>query len=236
MKATHPDQWNVILPATYCTEWKDGYGVRGWKLDISIGDPAVIASTEETGRQIPTSVFVHDIVDHHLCGLPMSGHRNEAIALNLLSERTASSPIPDYRQMTEEDILRGDVNGEKMVTFLPPHLLAQVPEDTKKDDRMIINYLAERLGKEELKNRLIQHFQDLGKEGYQQAKNVWMATGLDFERRKEIGLCLQALLEQSSAFLKEIAPEELHAEIRLSNNRCGLWLKEVNKEYLCEVH
>jgi hypothetical protein len=236
MKATHPDQWHVILPATYCTEWKDGYGVRGWKLDISIGDPAVIASTEETGRQIPTSVFVHDIVDHHLCGLPMSGHRNEAIALKLLSERTASSPIPDYRQMTEEDILRGDVNGEEMVTFLPPHLLAQVPEEKKKDDRMIINYLVDKLGKEELKNSLIQHFQALGNEGYQQAKNAWMATDLDFERRKEIGLCLQGLLEQSSAFLKEIAPEEIHAEIRLSNERCGLWLKEVNKEYLCKVH
>lgn len=236
MKATHPDQWNVILPATYCTEWKDGYGVRGWKLDISIGDPAVIASTEETGRQIPTSVFVHDIVDHHLCGLAMSGHRNEAIALNLLAKRTASSPIPDYQQMTEEDLLRGHVNGEKMVTFLPPHLLDLVPEKDRKDDRMIINYLAEKLGKEQLKINLIHHFQALGEEGYQRAKKAWIATGLDFGRRHEIGLCLQSLLEQSRAFLMELAPEELHAEIRLSNERCGLWLKEVNKEYLCTVH
>jgi len=235
MKSTNETIWNVSLPATYCSEWKDGYGVRGWKLDVSIHDPAVIASTEETGRQIPTSVFVHDIVDHHLCGLAMSGHRNEAIALNLLAERTGSSPIPDYRQMTEEDILRGDVNGEAMTSFLSKTLMAEVPEANREDGATIIHYLSEKLGRDRLKNMLVDHFKNMGEMGYQKARSSWRSTGLDFLRRKQIGLCLQNLLEESSSFLKKTAPEIAHAEIRLSNEQCSLLLTDSDKEYVCNV-
>jgi len=170
MNVTNIDQWQIRLPASYCTEWQDGYGVRGWKLDVSIGDPAVIASTEETGKQIPTSIFVHDIVDHHLCGLPMSGHRNEAIALRLLHERTGSSPVPDYRQMVEEDILRGNVNGERMTTFLPESLLSLAPMALRENDKTLVNYLIAKLCREELTDRLVKHFAALGEEGYQEAR------------------------------------------------------------------
>jgi hypothetical protein len=235
MKTTYDRHWNVTLPATYCSEWNDGFGARGWKLDVSIGDPAVIASTEATGQRIPTSVFVHDILDHHLCGLPMSGHRNEAIALKLLAERTGSSPVPDYVQMIEEDILLGAVNGEDMISFLPEPLLDKVPEEASKGGRSIIQYLSNLLGKETLKNRLIEHFQTLGEAGYQKARKSWDATGLDFLRREQFGLCIQKLLKDSSPLLTESAPEVLHAEIRLSNKECSLLLKGLGKEYRCHV-
>ena len=225
--------WNVVLPATYCTEWQDGYGVRGWKLDVSLDDPAVIASTEETGARIPTSVFVHDIVDHHLCGLAMSGHRNEAIALNLLSERTGSSPIPDYTQMTEEDILPGQVNGEAMKSFLPDNLVKEVPEAIRNDNAGLIQHLSAELGRARLKDLLIRHFETLGKMGYENAREAWSETGLDFQKRKQIGLCIQKLLEQSSAYLIETRPETLHAEFRLSNDSCCLAITETGKEYYC---
>ncbi len=235
MKSKNDNHWNVRLPATYCSEWQDGFGVRGWKLDVSIGDPAVIASTEETGQRIPTSVFVHDILDHHLCGLPMSGHRNEAIALKLLEERTGSSPVPDYAQMIDEDILPGEVNGEDMLSFLPDTLLDQVPEVARTDGRSIIQYLSELLGKDVLKQSLLEHFHNLGEDGYQQARDSWHATGLDFQRREQIGLCIQRLLENSSQFLKDKAPELVHAEIRLSKEKCSLFLKDINKEYICNA-
>ncbi|MDX1336101.1 MAG: hypothetical protein R3312_09975 [Gammaproteobacteria bacterium] len=225
--------WNVVLPATYCTEWQDGYGVRGWKLDVALNDPAVIASTEETGARIPTSVFVHDIVDHHLCGLAMSGHRNEAIALNLLSERTGSSPIPDYTQMTEEDILPGQINGEPMKSFLPDSLVQEAPESIRNDNIALIQYLAARLGRKQLKELLIRHFEALGKMGYANAREAWIKTGLDFQRRKQIGSCIQELLEQSRPFLIKTSPEILHAEFRLSNDRCCLAISETGKEYYC---
>jgi hypothetical protein len=225
--------WNVVIPATYCTEWQDGYGVRGWKLDVALSDPAVIASTEETGTRIPTSVFVHDIVDHHLCGLAMSGHRNEAIALYLLSRRTGSSPVPDYTQMTEEDILPGHINGEDMMSFLPDKLVKEAPEAIRSDSLLLIQYLSDKLGRIELKALLVRHFEALGKMGYEKARKTWNKTGLDFQKREEIGLCIQGLLEESSAFLIKNTPEILHAEFQLSNDGCCLAMTETGRKYYC---
>ena len=71
----------VRVPCLYRRTWQDGFGARGWKLAGTANDPEVIASTAATGERIPTSVFVHDILDHFLCGLGPSGHRNEAVAL-----------------------------------------------------------------------------------------------------------------------------------------------------------
>jgi hypothetical protein len=48
----------------YGRTWRDGFGARGWKVAGAVNDPEVIASTAETGERIPTSVFVHDILDH----------------------------------------------------------------------------------------------------------------------------------------------------------------------------
>ena len=62
---------DVQLHCCYRSVWQDGFGARGWKLASAIDDPAVIAATAETGERIPTSVFVHDILDHTLCGLAM---------------------------------------------------------------------------------------------------------------------------------------------------------------------
>ncbi|WP_410352766.1 hypothetical protein [Thiohalophilus sp.] len=104
---------------TYKKEWDDGFGARGWKLNATIGDPVIIASTRETGQRIPTSVFVHDILDHFLSGFGVSGHRSEAMALRQLYRRTGSDPRPDYRQLVKEDLFYGMVNGEKLKTFLP---------------------------------------------------------------------------------------------------------------------
>jgi hypothetical protein len=107
---------SVTVPISYCAEWMDGYGARGWKIDMTVDDPEIIASTSETGLHIPTSVLIHDILDHYLCGLPPSGHRNEAIALHQLALRTGADPLPDLAQMVDEDLIHGHVLGETMHT------------------------------------------------------------------------------------------------------------------------
>ena len=219
----------LTLAATYKSAWDDGFGARGWKLDVSIDDPAVIASTSETGEQIPTSVFVHDILDHHLCGLELSGHRNEAIALTLLSSRTGSSPIPDFTQMTEEDILRGNVSGEKMKTFLPDKLTQIVPKKIINDDKLLIGYLTGFIGERTLKNYIVEHFIDLGQSGLSPAQNNWKKTGLNFKQRKSIGLCIQNLLEQSDPELQQDFVESIHGEFQISNNECQLVLENGKK-------
>lgn len=81
---------SVEVSVTYRREWQDGYGARGWKLDVSLDDPEVIASTAEAGLRLPTSVLIQDILDHHLSGLALGGHRNEAVALHQLGLRTGA--------------------------------------------------------------------------------------------------------------------------------------------------
>ena len=119
----------LYIPVTYRREWQDGFGARGWKLDVGIDDEYVIASTAYCGENIPTSVLVHDIVDHYLCGFRLSGHRDEAMALMQMLGRTGTDITPDYAQMVDEDILAGQLNGESLESFLPEDLLALLPAE-----------------------------------------------------------------------------------------------------------
>jgi len=219
---------SVIVPATYKTSWDDGFGARGWKIDASIGDPNVIASTAETGERIPTSVFVHDVLDHHLCGFPLSGHRNEAAALILLSERTGSNPSKDFKQMIEEDILRGQVNGESLYSFLPEKLQSLIPVSMVRDNKLTIGYLIGQLGTDTLKKLLLEQFFYLGKSRKEEAINNWNSTGLSFSKRKQIGLCIQKLLQQTEALLIDKAPEMIHGNFIISDHACSL---EMNHQY-----
>lgn len=209
----------VRIPFSYHREWQDGLGARGWKLDCSIGDPMVIAATAETGEQIPTSVFIHDILDHHLCGLPMSGHRNEAIALIQLARRTGADPQPDFAGMVREDIMQGMVNGESLRSFLPTELSAQLPEGL--DGRAAIDWLAEEIGREVLRERLIRRFFELGEAGAIEAAESYRSHGLDYERRGALGLALQALLVEMDRHALAQAWREAHGEVVLTSVRCG---------------
>lgn len=217
------EYYPVKLAATYKREWDDGFGARGWKLDDSIDDPMVIASTADTGDRIPTSVFVHDILDHHLCGLPLSGHRNEAIALTLLGERTGTSPRPDFKQMTEEDILRGNVNGEKMRHFLPAKLVEKVPAKYRNDDKLLTGFLLGLLGEDRLEKNIIDHFETLGREGYPAAVRTWKTSGLNPDRRSRIGLAIQRLLDILDRLLQTDNYSRLHGYFCLADAACAFY-------------
>ena len=207
----------IYLPVTYKKSWNDGFGARGWKLNASIGDPEIIASTRETGRKINTSVFVHDILDHFLSGFGVSGHRGEAMALIQLSKRTGSDPRSDYEQMVKEDVINGRVNGESLITFLPKQLKELLPSDIDMTNREIINILKQKIDESELNDILVEHFFTLGKAGNPHASASWMALGLDSGKQTEIGLALQNLLEVIDQKAEEMEIEELEGLIRINN-------------------
>ena len=215
-----PSEANITIPFSYSQEWQDGFGARGWKLDSTIGDPAVIAATSASGERIPTSVFVHDILDHYLCGLPMSGHRNEAIAVVQLSSRTGADPRADFAQMVDEDLMQGQVNGESLRCFLPPELLAQLP-DKSLQGRALIDALCKRVGSELLRKKLIHHFYTIGKSGEKQAKQHYLANGLDYHKRHELGLALQQQLSEMDRCALLQGWESAHGEVLLSDHQCG---------------
>lgn len=218
-------QQKVHIPVTYMSSWNDGFGARGWKLDCSIGEPSVIAATAEAGQRIPTSVLVHDMLDHHLCGVDIGGHRNEAVALIQLQKRTGSDPLPDFIQIINEDLMHGRVNGESLHSFLPDDL-KQLLTDVIEDDKQVITLLCDKLGKDWLRQRLLQQFVDIGHEAERSAQQSFEKHGLYYSKRSKIGLCLQTVLREADQLLRERNVEQAHAQFWIDNQQCGLELRQ----------
>lgn len=212
---------SVRVPVTYNAEWQDGYGARGWKLDVAIDDPEVIAATAETGRKLPTSVLVHDILDHHLCGLALGGHRNEAIALHQLGLRTGADPLPDLMQMVDEDLIHGVVVGEPMRTFLTDELRALLPPNLN-EDRTVIEYLSVRMGRDALRQSLLRCLRDIGRDMADAAMVQYRRTGLDPARRGFLGLALQTLLVRIDTRAMSENWHEAHGVFAFSDRLCAL--------------
>ncbi|MCW8935920.1 MAG: hypothetical protein OQK98_14445 [Gammaproteobacteria bacterium] len=219
----------IRLPVTYKKSWDDGFGARGWKLDVTIDDPEIIASTRETGQRINTSVFVHDILDHFLSGFGVSGHRSEAMALIQLAKRTGSDPEPDYEQMVKEDIINGRVNGESLITFLPEQLKDLLPSVCEMTDGEIISYLKQKVSEKKLRDILVEHFFTLGEAGEKHAIASWLTLGLEPKKQTEIGLALQKLLEVIDSRVEEMKIEELKGLIVINNENITFTLQESNR-------
>lgn len=218
-------QQKVQIPVTYMASWNDGFGARGWKLDCSIGEPSVIAATAEAGQRIPTSVLVHDILDHHLCGVDIGGHRNEAVALIQLQKRTGSDPLPDFTQIINEDLMHGRVNGESLRSFLPDDLRRLLSDDIE-NDKQAIAVLCDKLGEDKLRQRLLQQFVDIGHNAEPGAQQAFEKHGLDYSKRREIGLCLQGLLAEADQLLRERNVDQAHARFYIDRQQCELDIQQ----------
>ena len=230
----------VCIPLTYRSEWQDGFGARGWKLDVSIDNPAIIASTRETGGRIPTSVLVHDVLDHFLSGFEISGHRAEAMALVQLGERTDSDIRHDYLQMVNEDVRHGRVNGESLHSFLPDDLLARVPDYQSLNASQLIIAVKEQFGENALVQRLVQHFFELGELGRYHAIDSWRLLGLDKTRSRAIGLALQNVLCEVDEIVEWESIERLKATLIVGNEQCAMEIHDadtytLNKRYVSWV-
>lgn len=212
---------HVTVPVSYRRQWQDGFGARGWKLDVSLHEPSVIAATAAHGERIPTSVLVHDILDHHLSGFAIGGHRNEAKALVQLAARTGSDPTQDYAQIIDEDLLNGHCNGESLRAFLPADLLAYLGNPVL-DDRAAIQVLVEQLGREALRARLVEHFFAIGEAAQPGVERHWFQLGLDYQNRAALGLALQALLAAADAAACEADWPQAHGRFLLRDRDCTL--------------
>lgn len=231
-----PLDQGVLVCVTYNKVWDDGFGARGWKLNATIGDPAIIASTRQTGQRINTSVFVHDILDHLLSGFGVSGHRSEAMALAQLAKRTGSDPGPDYRQMVNEDIMHGRINGESLSRFLPDSMLSVLPAAAAMTDKEVMAYLRNTVGVEALIGALVDHFFCLGAKGADHAVDSWQKLGLNPDKATDMGLALQALLERVDAEAESTGIDRLDASIVLNNEACVFIAKPNSADFSGSVY
>ncbi|WP_026143012.1 MULTISPECIES: hypothetical protein [unclassified Thioalkalivibrio] len=191
------DGAGVTIPAQYAESWEDGFGVRGWKLDLPGRGADVIAATPYTGERIPTSVFVHDIVDHHLCGFALSGYVDEAGALIQLAERTGSDPVADFVQIIDEDLLPGLFESDDWRELLPDSLVAEV--EAAPDARSGMARLRELWGDGVLRALWIAGFVETGWGLAARAREAWERHGLDYARRAATARALQRLFERVDA-------------------------------------
>jgi hypothetical protein len=207
----------VVVPVRYRATWADGFGARGWKLAAAMEEADVIAATPYPGERIATSVLIHDILDHHLSGFPLAGHRAEAKALVQLARRTGSDPTPDYQQMVDEDLMRGDCHGEPLADFLPPHLAGRLPAAGSDRERM--RALRDQLGDGLVRATLTARFVELGWAGMAEARACWSAQGLDYARRAAMGAALQRLFQRLDDAVVERGWEEAEGAFLIANER-----------------
>lgn len=214
----------VRIEAHYRETWPDGFGARGWKLADALEEADVIAATPYPGEQVPTSVLIHDLLDHWVAGFPLSGHRAEAKALVQLASRTSADPTPDYQQMVDEDLLFGDCHGEHLVDFLPPELAGRLPAEGTDRERM--RDLRCRLGDGLVRASLTARFVELGWTGMEEARSAWRARGLSYERRAQIGLALQRLFERLDELVQARAWPAASGEVVLTDAEVGFRFRE----------
>ncbi|WP_019626382.1 hypothetical protein [Thioalkalivibrio sp. ALJT] len=191
----------VSIPVEYADSWEDGFGVRGWKLDLPGRGVDVIAATPFTGDRIPTSVFVHDIVDHHLCGFALSGYVDEAGALIQLAERTGSDPVPDFVQIIDEDLLPGAFESDDWRKLLPASLVTAV--EAAPNARVGMVRLREQWGDGVLRALWLAGFVTAGWRLAPGAREAWERHGLDYANRAATARALQALFQQVDARVRE---------------------------------
>lgn len=214
----------VRIAAHYRETWQDGFGARGWKLEAALAEAEVIAATPYPGDRIPTSVFIHDMLDHWMAGLPLSGHRAEAKALVQLAGRTGADPTPDYQQMVDEDLLRGDCHGEPLATFLPPELATRLPQEGTDRERM--RALRRRLGDGLVRATLTARFVQLGWTGLEEAQAAWRRSGLSYERRVGLGLALQRLFERLDEIVQAEGWSSASGEFLLADDEVAFRFRE----------
>ena len=84
-------------------------------------------------------------------------------------------------------------------------------------DREKIVYLREQLGENQLVKLLVDQFFKLGRAGESHADVTWELLGLNTENRTALGQALQSLLEVIDRTVEEVAIEELHGMITITN-------------------
>jgi hypothetical protein len=205
------------IDLTYHSEWRDGFGAQGWKLNVAMDDPKVIACTAYTGTKSPTSVLVHDILDHLVSGFWLSGFKNEACATAIHGLRNGIEVRSSYESMTD-DILSAEGVTNEIMDLLPASIANSIPEQ-KSLIEMIATF-RENFDLAEVRSHIIEGFFRIGLSGIPIAISSWQEKRLDFEKMHSIGLCLQALLVEVQDFIKRWAVETAYGRVTVNDETC----------------
>lgn len=202
---------------TYHSEWRDGYGAQGWKINVAMYDPEVIACTAYTGTKTPTSVLVHDILDHLVSGFWFSGYANEARATAMHGLRNGIEVRSSYEWMADE-ILGAKFLKEPLIDFLPASITGSITALTTPEETIVL--LLENYDLADIRNHIVEGFFRIGLSGIPLAVSSWQDQRLDFDRMHMIGVCLQALFIEAQDIVMNWAAETVKGRIFVGNEVC----------------
>lgn len=215
-----PSQPVVCIPVIYRAEWDDGFGAQGWKLEAAVDDRQVIACMSYTGHKSPTSVLVHDILDHLVSGLSLSGYHNEAVATTLHGLRNGIEFQSSFEWMVDEIVAATQLN-ESLSPFLSSAVVSLLTADAEPGLPQK-NHLLDRLGKDALRKVLLAGFFRVGLAGVPRAIQQWADQGIDFSKTRAIGFALQALLQRADSYVSERKSRCANARFIISNDTCHM--------------
>jgi len=207
----------TLFDLTYHSEWQDGFGAQGWKLDVAINDPQVIACTAYTGNKTPTTVLVHDLLDHLVSGFWLSGYANEARATAIHGLRNGIEVRSSYEWMTKE-ILNDKPPLDHFTEFLPEKITGHIPARYTYAEKT--TFLFKEYALNDIRNYILENFYRIGLSGIPIAISHWQNKGLDFKNMYSIGMCLQDLLVEAQEVIKTWNVEAATGQILVDNISC----------------
>lgn len=207
----------MLLDVTYHSECQDGYRAQGWKLNLAMDDPAVIACTAYTGNKTPTSVLVHDILDHLISGFWLSGYINEARATAMHGLRNGIKIRSSYEWMVNEILSTNNLK-EPISGLLPANISTSIPALTAPDKTLEL--LLKNNHPADIRRHLMEGFFRTGLSGIPIAVSNWRTQCLDFGKMYSIGLCLQALLAEAQDIVVDWASETAKGQFFVGNEVC----------------
>lgn len=207
---------------TYRDEWSDSFGARGWKLESAVANPEIIACTAHAGGKSPTSVIVHDILDHLVSGFGLSGCLNEARAIVMHGLRNGIEVRSSFECLVD-DILRDPASDSDARELFAALLPAPVRFCCRSSAEMVERVGAQ-LGTAKMRARLIQRLIGVGLGGVRTAMTNWERRHLPFEKMADIGFCVQELLEKADDAILANKIAVADALLDLSDDVCRLEL------------
>lgn len=215
----------VTVPLVYRTDWDDGFYARGWKIEGEMRRGAVIASTSTISGASPTSVPVHDILDHWVSGFSCHEWIGEAKAIVMHGLRNGIDVRRSLQAMAQEMAqggysLRGGEEplsaGGSVDADCPAR--ASLRGERKRRSAAVEESFTTRV------NVLTMALHRRGLEGVGEAVQRWRWHGLEFGRMELIGRALQELLNAAECRLAKSKAHEAKGVVTITNQECCMTL------------
>lgn len=222
-----PIDLSLQIPITYQDEWHDGFGARGWKLDCATGHSEMIASTSCLGGKSPTSVIVHDVVDHHLSGFGWT-LPDEAKAIVIHGLRNGIEVLSSLESLAD-DLLRESPPACAIEAFLPPEIAVAFDFEGSAHHTKV-RLLIEKFERDELRAMLAKQLHVVGLMGIPEALTRWHMIGLTVEDLPATGFAIQRLLVSAETAIDAQHENVANAILEVLPGRCLLVLRIAGRE------